>query len=160
MKLSIYIDAANLHKGSLQVGLNLDYRKLKIWLQEKFKPDHVFLFIGHLPSQQKLYRELLTHGFDLIYKEVVIDDKGKIKGNCDADLVLKCVSDFYENKFTSMVLISSDGDYAGLVKFMKERDHFHLLISPSNKCSFLLRKLNIPILYLITQKNKINKTNP
>jgi hypothetical protein len=31
------------------------------------------------------------------------------------------------------------------------------LISPNNKCSYLLRKLNIRIVYLNTQKNKIKK---
>jgi len=55
------------------------------------------------------------------------------------------------------VIVTSDGDYAGLVKFLKEKGTFLSLISPSNKCSYLLRKLNIPIVYLDTQKKKIRQ---
>ncbi len=65
------------------------------------------------------------------------------------------VVDFFEKKFNKAVLISSDGDYACLVKFLKEKGVFYSLISPSNKCSFLLRKLNICITYLYLQKNNL-----
>ena len=51
--------------------------------------------------------------------------------------------------------ISSDGDYASLIKFLKNRDVFHTLLSPHTKCSFLLRKLDIPIVYLDTQKSNL-----
>jgi len=29
------------------------------------------------------------------------------------------------------------------------------VVSPSNNCSFLLRKLNVPLVYLDTQKNRL-----
>ncbi|MBL7156370.1 MAG: hypothetical protein ISS87_02145 [Candidatus Pacebacteria bacterium] len=52
--------------------------------------------------------------------------------------------------------MASDGDYAGLVNFFKKKRTLLSLISPNNKCSFLLRKLNIPLVYLDTQRNKLN----
>lgn len=55
--------------------------------------------------------------------------------------------------FDQAVVVASDGDYAGLANFLKSKNVFKSLISPNNKYSFLLRKLNIPILYLDTQKN-------
>jgi uncharacterized LabA/DUF88 family protein len=85
--------------------------------------------------------------------------EGKIKGNCDADLVLKCAVDFYEKKFDDVVLVSGDGDYASLASFLREKNVFKTLISPSNNCSFLLRKLNIPIVYLNTQKSNLVKND-
>lgn len=96
-------------------------------------------------------------GFTLIFKEVVYDRNGRPKGNCDADLVLKVVCDTYENKFDKAIIVSSDGDYASLINFLKDKNAFLSLISPNNKCSYLLRKLNIRIIYLDTQKNKIKK---
>jgi Ribonuclease G/E len=77
----------------------------------------------------------------------------------DAELVLKMVSDYYEHSFTKAIIISSDGDYACLVKFLKEKNAFEALISPSQKCSYLLKKLNVPILYLGTQKHKLENAS-
>jgi len=105
------------------------------------------------PSHTKLQE----WGYTLVYKEVTYDGDGDVKGNCDAELVLKVVKDYFEKKFEKAVIVTSDGDYAGLVKFLKEKNVFRSLVSPSNNCSFLLRKLNIPIVYLDTQRRKLEK---
>lgn len=60
-----------------------------------------------------------------------------------------------ENNFDKAIIVSSDGDYAELVNFLKQRNSLQIVISPSNKCSFLLRQQNIPLLYLDNQKNKL-----
>lgn len=152
MKTVVYIDANNLHKGVQQLGWTLDYRRLRIWLTDKYQIKTAYLFIGLVPKRKNLYTCLQEAGFTLMYKEVSYDGAGKVKGNCDAELVLKTVSDYYENRADKVVLVSSDGDYAGLVSFLKEKNAFLTLISPSNNCSFLLRKLNVPIVYIDTQR--------
>jgi len=152
-----YIDGANLHKGIADLGWKLDYRRFRVWLKEKHSIERAYLFIGLVPKQKDLYAFLQEAGFTLVFKETSYDGAGRVKGNCDADLVLKAVVGYYERRFKEMVLVSSDGDYAGLVNFMKEKGVFRSLISPSNKCSFLLRKMNIPILYLDTQRQKLQK---
>ncbi|KKP99095.1 MAG: hypothetical protein US06_C0001G0069 [Parcubacteria group bacterium GW2011_GWC2_36_17] len=90
----------------------------------------------------------------MIFKEVVYNSDGKPKGNCDADLVLQSVCDAYENKFDKAIIVSSDGDYAGLVKFLKERGKLKTILSPHTKnlCSILLKRTNAPIAYLNDQK--------
>jgi len=150
-----YIDGANLHKGIAGLGWKLDYRRFRIWLTEKYGVNAAYIFIGLIPKYKDLYTHLQECGFTLIFKEVVYDGDGKAKGNCDADLVLKTVVDFYEKKFDRAVLVTSDGDYAGLVNFLKENKAIASLLSPNNKCSFLLRKLNVPIVYLNTQRKKL-----
>lgn len=150
-----YIDAANLHKGVGDLGWKLDYRRFRIWLKEKYEIENAYLFIGLVPDNKDLYTSLQEMGYLLVYKEVTYDGAGKVKGNCDADLVLKAVVDYYEKHCEKAVLVSSDGDYAGLVKFLKERGSFSTIISPGNKCSYLLRKLNVPIVYLNNKKNKL-----
>lgn len=154
-----YIDANNLHKGIKGLGWKLDYKNFRIWLKDKYNIEKAYLFIGLLPSKKDLYTYLQETGFILIYKEVTYDGDGKPKGNCDADLVLKVVVDCYEkqSEFNKAIIISSDGDYAGLVSFLKEKNKFKSLLSPANKCSFLLRKLNISIVYLDTKKNILSK---
>jgi len=150
-----YIDAANLHKGVGDLGWKLDYRRFRVWLKDKYGIENAYLFIGLVPNNKDLYTSLQEMGYLLVYKEVTYDVAGKAKGNCDADLVLKAVIDYYEKRYEKAVIVTSDGDYAGLVKFLKEKDSFLAIVSPSDKCSYLLRKLNIPIVYLNTKKGKL-----
>lgn len=151
-----YIDGANLHKGIKELGWNLDYRRFRIWLKNKYSVERAYIFIGLIPGNKNLYTFLQESGFTLVFKETTYDGGGKVKGNCDADLVLKAVVDYYEKQFEKAIIVASDGDYAGLANFLKEKTVLLSLISPNNKCSFLLRKLNIPLVYLDTQRNRLS----
>lgn len=115
-----YIDGANLHRGIESLGWKLDYSRFRVWLSEKYWVKSAYLFIGLIPKYKELYKYLQESGFTPIFKEVVYDGNGKPKGNCDADLVLQAARDAYENKFDKAIIISSDGDYASLIKFLKE----------------------------------------
>lgn len=119
-----YIDGANLHKGMATLGWKLDYKKFRIWLTEKYGVATAYIFIGNIPKNSSLYSMLQEAGFILEFKEVVYDKAGKAKGNCDADLVLKMTQDFFYKKYTSAILISSDGDYAGMVSFLVSQNAF------------------------------------
>jgi len=145
-----YIDGANLHKGVKSSGWGLDYKRFRVWLKEKYGVKNAYIFIGLIPKYKDLYAYLQECGFILIFKEVIYDGDGKAKGNCDADLVLQAAIDVYENKFGSAILISSDGDYASLVKFFMSRRKLMAVLSPhtKDKCSILLKRTNVPIVYL------------
>ena len=150
-----YIDGANLHKSIGALGWKLDYRVFRRWLEQKYQVNAVYLFLGLVPQNKDLYMRLQEYGYILVYKEITYDGDGKVKGNCDADLVLKVARDYYEGRLGRALLISSDGDYSSLVAFLKEMGVFRALLSPSNHCSFLLRKLNIPIVYLDELRGKL-----
>ena len=89
------------------------------------------------------------------FDPISFDGDGKPKGNCDADLVLQVARDTYENKFDTTVIISSDGDYSSLVKFLMERKKLKIILSPHTKnlCSILLKRTNAPIAYLNDQRS-------
>ena len=152
-----YIDGANLHKGAGGLGWVLDYRRFRIWLTEKYGVQNAYIFIGLIPKYKELYKYLQECGFTLVFKEVIYGGDGKPKGNCDADLVLQAARDTYENKFRKAVLVSSDGDYAGLAKFLKENDKLRVILSPhpKNLCSILLKRTGASITYLDDQKNNL-----
>ncbi len=152
-----YIDAANLHNGVKYLGWQPDYRKFRIWLKEKYGVTQAYLFIGLVPKYKDIYTHLQEVGFTLIFKEVTYGGDGKIKGNCDADLVLKATRDAYEDAFAKAVLVSSDGDYAGLVKFLLKKDKFLSVISPSvaEKCSILLKRTGAKISYINDQRSRL-----
>ena len=156
-----FIDGANLHKGLNVLGWNLDYQRFRIWLKEKYSVQKAYIFIGFIKKYNYIYADLKKSGYILIFKEIIHDKVGKIKGNCDAELVLTAVSDYYENNFEKMILVSSDGDYACLVNFLLEKNKFHTIISPNNKnrLSLLLKRTNASIVYLDSQKSILEFKN-
>ena len=152
-----YIDGANLHKGVEDLGWELDYKRFRLWLTNKYQIKRAYIFIGLIPKYKDLYKYLQEVGFTLVFKETTYDGDGKAKGNCDADLVLQSVSDAYENNFNKAVVTSSDGDYTSLIKFLQGKNKLLSIISPSNNCSVLLKRTNAKILYLDWVKSKVNR---
>jgi len=150
-----YIDGANLHRGVIGLGWQIDYARFRIWLSDKYSVSRAYIFMGLIPKYKDLYTYLQEAGFTLVFKEVIYDGNGKPKGNCDADLVLQAARDMYENKFNKAVIVSSDGDYASLVKFLQERDKLKTILSPhpQDLCSILLKRTNAPIAYLNDKKS-------
>jgi len=150
-----FIDGANLHNGVASLGWQLDYERFRIWLTDKYGVQTAYIFIGLIPKYKDLYTHLQKSGYTLIFKEVVYDNKGKPKGNCDADLVLQALQDVYESNMSNAVLVSSDGDYAGLVKFLQKKEKITAVLSPAShkKCSILLKRTGVKIAYLGDQKN-------
>jgi len=155
IKSAAYVDGANLHNGIASLGWRLDYRRFRVWLKEKYGVERAYIFLGLIPKYKDLYTYLQESGFTLIFKEVVYDGLGKAKGNCDAVLVLQVARDIYENNAESTVIVTSDGDYAGLVKFLEEKGKLKAILSPAHpkKCSILLKRTKAKILYLEDQKS-------
>ena len=149
-----YIDGANLHNGAKQLGWELDYGKLRVWLQEKYAVTQAYLFLGLIPKYKNLYTHLQELGFTLVFKEVTYDIQGKAKGNCDADIVVKVMRDAYENNFDKAILISSDGDYASLVSFLIEKQKIQTVLSPyeTKRCSVLLKRTGVSIAYIADKR--------
>ena len=149
-----YIDGANLHKGVKNLGWKLDYRRFRIWLKDKYGVETAYLFIGLIPENKDLYTSLQEAGYILVYKEVSYDGEGKVKGNCDADLVLKATVDYYEKNCDNVIIVSSDGDYTSLVKFLKTKNKILGVVSPAvaEKCSVLLKRTGVKIFYINDQK--------
>lgn len=155
-KLNIYIDGNNLYRSAIELGFEIDYKKFRGWLRQKYNPNKVYLFIGLVPERVKFYEHLQSCGYILVFKQTVSIGE-KVKGNCDAELVLKATSDYYEKEFDSCILITGDGDFGCLVEFLKESKSIKQIISPDKKkCSFLLRNKNIEITFLNEHYHKFS----
>lgn len=153
---TIYIDWANLHQWSKD-WWNLDYEKLRKWLIDKYKAKEVFLFMWYIKGNEQLYSYLSNCGYKITFKETLQVD-GKTKWNCDAELVLQAISDFYENNTNKVIIITGDWDFSCLVEFYKIKSCDIIILAPNKKyCSYLLKKKNIPIVYLEEMKHKFTK---
>jgi len=152
-----YIDGANLHKGIESSSWHLDYYRFRVWLSEKYGVKKAYVFLGLIPRYKELYKYLQEAGFVLVFKEVIYDNRGEPKGNCDADLVLQAARDTYENKVDKVILVSSDGDYASLVKFLLEKKKLCAILSthPKDKCSILLKRTGARISYINDQRSHL-----
>ncbi|MBL7155149.1 MAG: NYN domain-containing protein [Candidatus Portnoybacteria bacterium] len=134
-----FIDSQNLNLGILSLGWKLDYKKFRVYLREKYKVSKVYLFIGYIPSNQDLYSFLQGVGYVLIFKPTLPDGKGEVKGNIDADLVLQAMIDY--KKYDKALIVSSDGDFYSLVKYLYKNNKLKYMMSPYVKtCSILLKK--------------------
>ena len=102
-----------------------------------------------------LYKSLEEVGYTLIFKPVL--QHTVVKGNVDADLVLQAMIDFTE--YDKAVIVSSDGDYASLVKFLISKQKLEIILSPAKakKCSILLKRTGSKISYIDDQKNLLSR---
>ena len=154
-----YIDNTNLHKGTEAEGFFIDYKKFRRYLEERLRVKTAYIFIGYVPGNEERYRKFQELGYTLIFKPTLPDSAGKIKGNCDAELVLQAVRDYYENIFEKAVIVSSDGDFGCLVQFLQERNKLEIVLSPrsKNKCSTLIKRLAPKLTFLPEVQHLISK---
>jgi uncharacterized LabA/DUF88 family protein len=133
-----FIDGANLYLGVRDLGWNLDYKKFRIYLREKYKIEKAYLFIGLIANNNLLYKLLQEAGFVLIFKPTVLDDNNNVKGNCDADLVLGAMIDY--NEYNQSIIVSGDGDFYSLVRHLYNNNKLLRVIAPNKKQSSILLK--------------------
>jgi uncharacterized LabA/DUF88 family protein len=150
-----FIDSQNLNLGINKLNWKLDFKKFRVYLKEKYKVSQAFLFIGFIPENQDLYSSLQKNGYILIFKPVLFDCDKKPKGNVDADLVLQTMIEF--DNFDQAIIISSDGDFYCLVKYLYEKGKLSRVISPDVKnCSKLLKKTaKEKIVFMDNLRNKL-----
>ncbi len=102
------------------------------------------------------YDALQAAGFRLVFKEVSRAGEG-IKGNVDVDLTIRAVDGCLHGIFDNAYLITSDGDYAGLVRYLGAHRKFGGVLSAERKtCSILRKAAKGKIAYLDEFSHKID----
>jgi uncharacterized LabA/DUF88 family protein len=153
-----FIDGQNLYLGAKAAGINLDYRKFRVYLQEKYAVERAYLFIGYLPENRELYDLLQEQGYLLKFKPVLPAKVGqKQKGDVDADLAFNAMR--YYTEYEKAVIVTSDGDFDTMIKYLRLENKLISVISPTRKkCSSLLQKAAAEkMLYLEDVGGKIIK---
>jgi len=146
-----FIDSQNLNLGTskdiykgkklIYKGWNLDFKKFRIYLRNKYNVTQAFLFIGHVSGNEKLYTSLQRYGYILVFKptlEFKQNGKVKIKGNVDAELVLHTMLEI--DKYDKAFIVSGDGDFHCLIEYLEENKKLGRILVPNKRYSSLLRK--------------------
>ncbi len=150
-----FIDSQNLNLAIRDQGWTLDFRRFRKYLSDKYGVTKAFLFIGYLPTNQNLYTALQQYGYILIFKPTLVLADGKVKGNVDAELVLHAMIEY--TNYSKAVIVSGDGDFHCLVKYLKNKSKLEKLIIPNrNKHSSLLREfLHDDAVFMNSLKDKL-----
>lgn len=149
-----FIDSQNLNLSIRGLGWQLDFRRFRKYLKDKYGVSKAFLFIGYVATNQDLYTALQRYGYIVVFKPTLILPNGTPKGNVDAELVLHAMIE-YPN-YEKAVIVSGDGDYHCLVNYLKRRDKLLKLIIPNrDKFSSLLRKFSPDIDFMNGLRKKL-----
>ncbi len=150
-----FIDGQNLHKAIKGIGWDLDYRRFRIYLKEKYGVAQAYIVMGYIPTNADLYTALQGYGYILIFKPILEYKDGTVKGNCDADLVLHTMMKI--NEYAQAVIVSGDGDFQSLVKYLRDENKLRMLLVPNkDKYSSLLNKAAAEnIAFISDQRSKL-----
>jgi len=163
-----FIDSQNLNLGTgkdlfnkngnkIYKGWHLDFKKFRVYLADKFRVSKVFLFIGYIKGNEKMYDQLKSFGYELVFKPTTKDGLGKPKGNIDAELVLHAAAIEYKN-YDKAIVVSGDGDFRCLYEYLIENKKLLRIIIPNRLSeSSLLRKFHDYKIFLIRDKEKLIK---
>jgi uncharacterized LabA/DUF88 family protein len=152
-----FIDSQNLNLGVRTMGWQIDYRRFRLYLKNKYGVDRAFMFVGLVANNQKLYSQLQAAGFILVFKPTVRyfeNGKETVKGNVDAELVLHAAAIEYGN-YNKSIIVCGDGDFACLIQFLVDNDKLLHVFTPNNKYSKLLRPYSKYIVELSQLKTSL-----
>jgi len=149
-----FIDSQNLNLSIKEQGWELDFKRFRKFLEDKYAVSKAFLFIGYVATNQDLYTALQRYGYILVFKPTLKRPDGKTKGNVDAELVLHTMIEY--PRYERAVIVAGDGDYYCLVKYLKRQKKLAKLVVPNrNKFSSLLRGFSPDIDFMNGLKKKL-----
>lgn len=135
----VFMDMQNMYLSICALGWKIDWGRFRTYLREKYAAEKVFVFIGYIPTNHQLYETLAVHDFECIFKRIVINKNGFIKGNVDTELVLHTM--MKKDEFDSAVIISGDGDFECPVTYLLSIHKLKTVLIPNRyQYSILLRK--------------------
>lgn len=156
LKNYAFIDSQNLNLSIQGLDWKLDFRKFRVYLKEKYKVKDAFIFIGHVSGNEPLYTFLQKAGYLVVFKptlEYKKDEKGFVKGNVDAELVLHTMIEF--KNYNKAIIISGDGDFHCLVEYLINKNKLGKILIPNQaRCSILLKKFPSKYLAFVSDLRK------
>lgn len=133
-----FIDSQNLNLGVRSQGWQLDFRKFRQYLRNKYNITSAYLFIGYKPGNEVLYANLQKMGYLVILKPTMELPDKSVKGNVDAELVLHTMIQL-EN-YDKAIIASGDGDFFCLVEYLESKNKLFHILTPNKYYSRLFKK--------------------
>ena len=149
-----FIDSQNLNLAIREQGWELDFKRFRKYLEDKYGVTKAFIFIGYIATNESLYTSLQEYGYILIFKPTLSLPDGRVKGNIDAELVLHAMIEC--PNYDKAVIVTGDGDFYCLVDYLTKQNKLRKLIIPDMRSySSLLRKFASYMAYMNDLKIKL-----
>lgn len=140
MKTFAFIDSQNLNLGVKSLDWQLDWRKFRQYLRNKYNVSEAYTFVGYKAGNEALYTRLQQMGFIVVLKPTMELPDKTVKGNVDAELVLHSMIHYQE--YNKAIIVSGDGDFFCLVEYLEQQGKLLHILTPNKHYSGLLRKYN------------------
>lgn len=124
-----FIDNENVNMSIQKQWWKMDRGKLRRWLSRHHHVTKAYMFMGYTPEHQEMYTYFQHLGYVLVFKPMLNLGSGVKKWNVDAELVLQAMIDV--NEYDQAVIVSGDGDFACLVRYLYAQQKLDTLIVPN-----------------------------
>ena len=133
MNNQAFIDGQNLYMNTKANSWAVDLVRFRVYLRERYGVEKAYYFLGAVDEDnQDLYEMIQTAGYILVFREHSQSMIDKKKGNVDTDIVFTVMSKIADGEeFDKVVLVSGDGDYYKMVKYLIEKNRFAKLLAPN-----------------------------
>ena len=158
-----FIDSQNLNLGVQRAGWKMDWKKFRQLLLDNYNVEKAFMFIGYVPDNEDLYKQMQDAGYTVVLKptvdmymteEELKDEKHVTKGNADAELVLYAMKE-YQN-YDKAIVVSGDGDFYCLVEYLSQKQKLLHLLAPNSHYSTLYRPFESSVVVLDTMRSRLS----
>lgn len=139
-----FIDWQNLHLGTRSWWWTIDFVKLREYLSDVLHVTEAYYFLWVIDTEeQELYTMLQKAGFIVIFREHYASMTGDKKWNVDTDLVFEVLKSVIDRQDRDQaVLVSWDGDYIKLVKYLIKHNRLAKILFPNPKHSSLYNQID------------------
>ena len=175
----ICIDASNLHYTLKKEGWKIDWLKFKNHYESVFKDPSFYYYEGLVSKgcyfdyhpkgnvqdfnnekkkKQKFFKFLRLNGYNVRQKPVarIYDNtSGQFKHKCNFDVELTIDAIDNMDKYDVFSLVSGDGDFEKLIKYLKGKAKKTIVIAPKERLSGKLEKAANVVITLNQIKNDI-----
>jgi uncharacterized LabA/DUF88 family protein len=179
LKAYIFIDASNIHYYLKSKGWRVDWLKFKTYYETVFQNPSFFYYEGitskgqyfdthryssfndfiDTKEKKENYFKLLKHaGYKVQYKPInrVYDNtSGQFKHKCNFDVELTIDAIDNIDNYDVFTLVSGDGDFLKLIRFLKSKKKKTIIIAPKERLSQNLKKAANEVIYLNQIKENI-----
>jgi uncharacterized LabA/DUF88 family protein len=141
-----YVDGQNLYMGTTKRDpvWRVDLARFRVYLEQKYNVHRVYYYLGYVQegnTAERLYEEVQTAGFILVFRQHTSAMLGEKKGNVDSDIIFSIMKRLYKHEhFDKIVLVSGDGDYKTLVDFLIKEDKLEKVLFPKQRYASSLYK--------------------
>ncbi|HAX97711.1 MAG TPA: NYN domain-containing protein [Candidatus Atribacteria bacterium] len=146
---AVFIDSSNIYFSQKTIGWRIDFKRLLEYFKQETKLSRIAFYGAINPEnekEKKFHDFLEIIGYVVRHKKIKFikdenegDFGGHHKGNIDVDLTIDAVH--LRDSYDSFVLLSGDGDFESLIKYLKGFKKRCVVISTKGSVSIeLLRQ--------------------